>query len=212
MKIGIIGAGNIGGTIGAHWVEAGHDVMFAVRDPARIAAMVAGLGEQASIGSPTEAVAFGPVLLFAAPYGAWPDFAAAHGPALSGKVVIDAANPYRERDGGVVDAVEALGRGAAGYVATLLPKTHVVKAFNTIFWKDLRDQAHRPPPRLAIPLAGDDHAALATVKILIEDAGFDVVAAGSLATSTRIDPGAPVYAKSLDATELRGMLDLEEKG
>ena len=111
MRIGIIGAGNIGGTIGAKWVEAGHDVMFAVREAARIAEMVASLGKQARLGTTAEAAAFGPVLLFAAPYGAWHEFATTHGDALSGKVVIDAANPYRERDGAIVDAVAKLAVG-----------------------------------------------------------------------------------------------------
>lgn len=208
MKIGIIGAGNIGGTIGRLWVSAGHDVLFAVRNGRRIEAMVAGLGERAAIGSADEAAAFGPVLLFAAPFGAWPDFALENADAMAGKVVIDAANPYRRRDGEVVDAVEALGRGAAGYVATLLPRSRVVKAFNSIAWSDLRDLAHRPSPRLAIPLVGDDQAALATATKLIEDAGYDVVPAGSLATSARIDPGACAYAQSLGADDLRRVLSM----
>ncbi len=81
--------------------------------------------------------------------------------------------------------------------------SHVTKAFNTIFWKDLRDQAHRAPPRLAITVVGDDERALSVTVRLIEEAGFDAVRVARLDESALVDPGAPIYGKSLDAAALR---------
>jgi len=207
MRIGIIGAGNIGGTIGAHWARAGHEVRFAVRHPDAIAELVASLKGSASTGSAAEAASFGPVLLFAAPYGLWPAFAQDHGAALVGKTIIDAANPYPERDGDV--ARRAIAEGAGRHTQSLVPGALVVKAFNTIFWKDLRDEAGRAPPRLAIPLVGDDEAALDIARGLITDAGFDSVDVGGLDRSRDVDPGATIYAQSFDADTLRHALRRE---
>jgi predicted dinucleotide-binding enzyme len=205
----MIGAGNIGGTLGGHWARAGHEIVFAVRRPKMLGGLIAGLDGNARTGTFAEAAAFGAVLAFAAPYGYWPEFAREYRSVLAGKVVIDCANPDSERDGRI--AVDAIAVGAGAYTASLLPGAHVVKAFNTIFWQDLRDEAYRTPPRLAIPVVGDDSKALAIVARLIDDAGFDVVPAGGLSSSRRVDPGAAVYAKSLDAKKLAALLAREQR-
>jgi predicted dinucleotide-binding enzyme len=208
MKIGIIGAGNIGGTLGRLWVQAGHYVRFGVRDLTRVKPLLAELGSGASAGSAREAAEFGDVVLYAGPYGAWPEFARDAGEILRGKVVADAANPYSERDGAIADAVAQSGQGSGAYTASLLPGAHVVKAFNTIYWMDLRDKAYRPGTLLAMPLAGDGDSALSSIAALAIDAGFEPVIVGGLNCSGSLDPGSPIYAKSFTAAEVRAVLRL----
>jgi 8-hydroxy-5-deazaflavin:NADPH oxidoreductase len=209
MELAIIGAGNIGGTLGRLWVRAGHRVMFGVRNPQGLTELLAELGSAARAGSAAEATHSAQVLVFAGPYGAWPEFARTQLDALKGKVVVDAANPYAARDGAIVDAVTHMGSGAGSYTAHLLPGAHVVKAFNSVYWLDLRDQAHRAGERLAIPMAGDHEAACGVVAGLAADAGFDPVWVGGMARSAALDPGSAIYAKSMTAAQIRVALHLE---
>lgn len=166
------------------------------------------LGPQARAGMPAEAVDSASVVIFAGPYGAWPDFARAHLDALHGKTVIDAANPYAARDGAIVDAVAQNSQGSGVYTAHLLPGVHVVKAFNTIYWVDLLNQAHCEGDRLAMPMAGDHQAAKDVATQLAEDAGFDPVWVGGLARSADLDPSSPIYAKSMTAPQVRATLGI----
>ena len=208
MKISIIGIGNIGGTLGRHWIRAGHEVFFGVRRPEAAQTLVLELGGLAGAGTPADAVRSAPLLVFAAPYGAWPEFARLHAHALKGKTVVDTANPYAARDGAVVDAIARAGGGSGTYTSHLLPGAHVVKAFNTVYWVDLRDQAHRPGEKLAMPLAGDQDAANDVVAQLARDAGFDPVWVGGLARSADLHPDSPIYAKSMTAAQVRAALGL----
>jgi 8-hydroxy-5-deazaflavin:NADPH oxidoreductase len=209
MDLAIIGAGNIGGTLGRLWVRAGHRVMFGVRKPQALQALLAELGGAARAGSADEAARSAEVLVFAGPYGAWPEFARENLDTLKGKVVVDAANPYAARDGAIVDAVAHMGGGAGTYTAHLLPGAHLVKAFNSMYWVDLRDQAHRAGERLAVPMAGDHDAANGVVAQLATEAGFDPVWVGGLARSAALDPGSAIYAKSMTAAQVRAALHLE---
>jgi len=208
MNIAIIGAGNIGGTLGRLWVWAGHEVFFGVRRPEGLSTLLAELGPDARAGSPAEAVRAASVIAFAAPYGVWPEFARAQLDALQGKTVIDAANPYAARDGAIVDAIAHTGCGSGFYTAHLLPGAYVVKAFNTIYWVDLLDLAHREGERLAMPMAGDHDAAKDVVAQLARDAGFDPVWVGGMARSADLDPDSPIYAKSMTAAQVRATLGL----
>lgn len=209
MDLAIIGAGNIGGTLGRLWLRAGHRVMFGVRNPQTLTALLAELGGAARVGTAAEAARSAKVLVFAGPYGAWPEFARAQLDALKGKVVVDAANPYADRDGAIVDAVAHMGGGAGTYTAHLLPGARVVKTFNSVYWVDLRDQAHRAGERLAMPMAGDHEAACSVVAGLAADAGFDPVWVGGMARSAALDPGSAIYAKSMTAAQVRTALNLE---
>jgi 8-hydroxy-5-deazaflavin:NADPH oxidoreductase len=208
MKIGIIGAGNIGGTLGRLWVQAGHLVRFGVRDPSRVLPLLDELGSGASAGSPRAAAAYGEIVVYAGPYGAWPQVAADILSSVQGKIIADAANPFPERDGAIIDAVTQMGLGAGAYTASLLPGTHVVKAFNTIYWIDLRDKAFAAGTLLAMPMAGDDPAALKTIAELATDAGFDPVVIGGLGQAADLDPGSPIYAQSFTAAQVRAALSL----
>lgn len=208
MKIGIIGAGNIGGTLGRLWVQAGHYVRFGVRDPARVLPLLDELGSGASAGSARAAAAYGEVVVYAGPYGAWPQVAEDILSSVHGKVIGDAANPYAERDGAIVNAVAQMGNGSGAYTAHLLPGAHVVKAFNTIYWVDLRDKAFAAGRLLAMPMVGDDAATLKVIAELATDAGFEPVVIGGLDRSASLDPGSPIYAKSLTANQVRNLLSL----
>ncbi len=211
MRIGIIGAGFIGGTLGRLWAAAGHTIRFGSRNPSRLAELVAELGAAASAGSHAEAVRFADVVFTAAPYGAWPDLAGELGPLLRGKILLDAANPF-ERDGAFASAALAGGEGAGVPVARLLPGVLLVRAFNAVYWETLRDEAHRPGERLAIPLAGDNPAAVEKAARLVCDAGFDPVIAGPLVQAAEFDVGAPAYDNPQTAQCLERTLALQPPG
>ncbi len=206
LKIGIIGAGHIGGTVGKLWVAAGHPVMFSARHLEEAKSVASALGPRASAGTVAEAIAFGDVVFLAVPYKAVPEIANEYGAALKGKILIDADNAIPGRDGALVDEVERDGIGAVS--ARYFPGARLVRAFNTLNYAILAREANRAPPRLAIPIAGDDKAALAVAAGLVRDAGFDPVIVGDLAQARRFQRGAPGYGQNVNAHELRQTLNL----
>lgn len=209
MNIGIIGAGMIGGTLGELWHKAGHAVRFGTRNPAALTPLLAKLGQGAGAGSPAEAIAFADVLLFAAPFGAWPEFAQDNAGGLAGKTILDAANPYAQRDGAIVQSVAKFGLGSSAFVAQLVPSSQIVKAFNTVYFAELAAQAHRQGERLGIPIAGDPGPALDLAVRLVSDAGFDPIVIGNLSTGGQLDPGTKVYAKTLTAKQIATLFGLQ---
>jgi predicted dinucleotide-binding enzyme len=206
IRIGLIGAGRIGGTIGGLWVVAGHPVMFSSRDPAELEALVSRLGPLAHKGTVAEAIAFGEALFFAVPYAALPELGKEHREALQGKIVLDAGNAVSSRDGPIADEVEQNGIGITSQ--KYLPGTRLVRAFNTISYLILAREADRPDPRLPIPIAGDDAAAVQVAAGLVRDAGFEPVVAGTLADARRFQRGGPGYGPASDAAELKRRLSL----
>lgn len=163
-------------------------------------------------GSLEDAAAFAEAVFAAAPYGAWPDLAERLGPALAGKLVMDAANPYPERDGAFAHQALDAKQGSGVPVARLLPQVRYVRAFNSVYWETLRDEAGRPSPRLAIPLVGDDPAALDLAAALVVDAGFDPLVVGPLVHATTFDVGAPAYDSPQTREELERVLGLIPPG
>lgn len=206
LRIGIIGAGNIGSPLARLWVEAGHEVMMSSRHPERLQALADELGGRASVGTPREAAAFGDVILLAVPYGATPQVGRDYASELAGKVVLDAGNPRPGRDGPM--AVEAMEMGAGLASQQFLPGVRLVRAFNAIAAYNLRSQAHRDGEKLAIPLAADDQAALEVAVRLVTDAGFDPVVVGPLASAKSFDFNSGVSARMPTARELRALLNL----
>jgi AAA family ATP:ADP antiporter len=204
MKIGIIGAGRIGGTLGELWVKAGHQVLLSSRHPENLKELAARLGLRARAGTPREAAAFGEVILVAVPYGALPQVGRDFAAEMRGKVVLDAANPFPGRDGPVAEEARRRGTGVAS--AHHLPGVRLVRAFNTIPSTVLRDEAHRAGERIAVPLAADDREALAVASRLVEAAGFEPVVVGPLGRARDFDPGTPVFGRGLTARELRQRL------
>ena len=206
MRIGIIGSGRIGSTFGGLWAKAGHEVMFSDRDAEQAKRAAEGVGPRVRTGSVPEAVAFGDAILIAVPYGALPAIAQQVGAELKGKVVIDPNNPVPSRDGEL--GAQAKEKGAAVSTASILPGTRLVRAFNSWGYMTMAREANRPAPRMAIPVAGDDPAALKLGMQLVADAGFDPVAAGSLAQSRAFDLGSSVSGKVMTADEMRKALSL----
>src|SRR5438309_8048019 len=109
LKIGIIGAGHIGGTLASLWVKAGHEVLVSSRHPDQLERLARSLGPKARAGTPREAALFGDVVLVSVPYGALPQIGRGLKAELSGKIVLDTGNPYPQRDGDM--AVEARRKG-----------------------------------------------------------------------------------------------------
>ena len=204
LRIGTIGAGRLGGTVGELWLRAGHPVMFSARNLEESKALAARLGPPAEAGSVAEAIAFGDVVFLAVPYGAMPEIGREHGAALKGKIVLDAGNAVATRDGAIADEVNREGIGLTSQ--KYLPGARLVRAFNTIGYTILAREAGRPDPKLPIPIAGDDADALAVAAGLVRDAGFEPVLAGSLAEARRFQRGAPGYGPSANAAELRQRL------
>jgi len=131
LKLATIGAGNIGGTVGALWVKAGHDVFFSSLNPDELKPMVEKLGPRARAGHTAQAIASGDVALLAVPYRAIPDVAREHGAALRGKILIDACNATARRDGEELLALtkqKGIGLATAGF----FPGVRVVRGFNSL--------------------------------------------------------------------------------
>ena len=203
MKIGIIGAGDIGGTVAQHLVDAGHEVMVSnSRGPETLTDLVDELGTNARAGTVSEAADFGDIAMEAIPFGEYESLPVE---ALSGQTVISASNYYPIRDG-IIDIAETHTDTIADY----LEDSRVVKAFNETYWETLRD-GQRPDAdlddRLAIFLAGDDDEAKTVVSDLIKDIGFAPVDAGPLTEGGRhLEPGSPIYTEPMTASEARTRL------
>jgi predicted dinucleotide-binding enzyme len=208
MRIGVIGSGHIGGTVGGLWVKAGHPVLFTSLHPEELKDMVAALGALAQAGAVDQAIAFGDALFIAVPYGALPQIGQDYGAALEGKIVLDAGNAMPARDGAAIaEEVETNGIGVTSQ--KYLPGARLVRAFNTINYKILASEANRPDPKLAIPIAGDDPQAVQVAAELVRDAGFDPVVVGKLKDASRFQHGAPGYGQQVTAAELKQKLSLE---
>jgi predicted dinucleotide-binding enzyme len=206
--IGIIGSGNIGGTIGGLWVKAGHPVMFSSRHPEELKDLAGKLGPLAKTGTVAQAIEFGQVIFIAVPYGAVPQVGKDNAAALKGKIVLDACNAVAARDGAIADEVEQNGIGVTSQ--KYLAGTRLVRAFNTMSYRTFASEANRAAPRLAIPIAGDDAEAVKVASALIGDAGFDAVVVGKLADARRFQRGNPGYGQPVSATELRQKLNLTQ--
>jgi 8-hydroxy-5-deazaflavin:NADPH oxidoreductase len=208
MKIGVIGSGRVGGTIGELWVKAGHEVMFSARTLEEVNTLLAKLqlGPRARAGTPKEAAAFGEAVLISVPYAALPQIGRDNAAELKGKVVLDTSNPIENRDGPMAVEMRAKGTGIAS--AELLPGVRLVRAFNCVGWNSMRTEAHRAGEKLAIPLAADDQGALKVAIGLVEDAGFEPVVVGGLSHAREFDVGTPIFGKAVTAKELRSILGL----
>jgi 8-hydroxy-5-deazaflavin:NADPH oxidoreductase len=206
MRIGIIGAGHIGGTLARLFVDAGHEVAVSnSRGPETLASLVQELGARARATTAADAARFGDVVVVSVPFGRYRELPTE---AVVGKIVIDTNNYYPQRDGHF-EELDSDRTTSSELLQTHLPGARVVKAFNAIQWMRLRDDG-RPagdPERLGIPISGDDDEAKQTVAALIDQIGFDPVDAGTLAKGGRKhQTGAPAYTQGLPTAELRARL------
>jgi len=207
LKIGIIGTGEIGGTLARLWVAAGHEVLVSSRHPDRLKPLAASLGPRARVGTPRDAAVFGEVVVVSVPYGALPQVGRDLKAELAGKIVLDTCNPYPSRDGEMAVEARKVSTGVAD--PQFLPGVRLVRAFNAINSGDLSGEAHRKGEPIAIPLAGDDAEALATAERLVRDAGFAPVVVGPLSRAREFDVGTPVYTRLMTAPQLRKALGLK---
>lgn len=186
MKIGIIGAGKIGGNLGQRWAAVGHEIVYGVRDTqsARAQAVRDASGAEARLASVAEAAAFGEVVVLAVPNGAVAATLAQVGD-LTGKTVIDPTNRF-----GAYDPAE--GPSLVQFIARQLPGAHVVKAFNTIAAEHLLQPAFGGG-RVAAFVAGDE-AGRETVLQLARDLGLDAVDVGDLSVAPAVEQLVYVYA------------------
>ena len=203
MRIGIVGGGHIGSTLAKLWAGAGHDVIISSRHPDELKPLVESIGARASVGTPTEAAAFGAVVMLTVPLNAVPDVARDLKQELDGKIVLDTGNAYANRDGAVAEEAAADAAGSAGWASAMFPGARWVKAFNTVNFKTLEREAHRDGDRVGIPLASDDAAALDDAAELVRDAGFDPVIVGALARGREFEPNTPMYNTGKSGQELR---------
>lgn len=206
MKIGIIGAGQIGGTLTRRLAKLGHEVFVAnSRRPSSLAGLAKETGAKAvTVG---EAARAGQVVIVTIPEAKIRNLPTNLFEGVpSDVVVIDTGNYYpRERDGRI-DEIED-GMTESRWVANQLGRP-VVKAFNTMNYKKLLELGHPAgtPGRLALPVAGDDTRAKQVVLRLIDELGFDGVDDGGLDDSWRQQPGTPVYDTVLDSAGVRHAL------
>ena len=201
IKIGIIGSGNLGGTVGTLWVKSGHPVLFSSRHPEQLKKLVDGLGPLARAGTVREAFAFGDIIFIAVPYGAYPQIGKDYAQELKGKIVIDAGNAVPGRDGEITKEANEKGIGLTS--AKYLAGARIVRAFNTLNYRRLPIIANRPEGRIGIPMAGDDQEALAIASSLVRDAGFDPVIIGPLERAKDFARGAPLYGQEITAQEMQ---------
>lgn len=191
MRIAVIGAGSVGGTLGRRWAEAGHDVVFGVPDPAspKAAAAVAA-ARRSRAASVAEAAAGAEVVVLATPWEA-AEAAIRTAGNLAGKVLVDATNPLAARAAGL-----ATGPGTSGAeaVAGWAAGARVVKAFNTIGFEIMADPSF-PGGVATLLLCGDDAGAKATVSRLAEELGFEPVDLGPLAEARLVEPFALVWIR-----------------
>ncbi|MGW2253374.1 NADPH-dependent F420 reductase [Kitasatospora sp. NPDC001660] len=193
MKIGIIGAGNIGGNLTRRLTALGHDVSIAnSRGPESLAELVAETGATAVPAA--EAARGAEVVVVTVPLKNVPDLPGGlFAGAAEGFAVIDTGNYYPKERDGLIAEIEG------GLTESRWTERHlghpVVKAFNGTYARDIVEQP-RPqgdPERLAVPVASDDEAAKRKVRALIDEIGFDTVDAGGIDESWRQQPGTPVY-------------------
>ena len=189
LKIGVIGSGRIGSTLGGIWVKAGHEVMFSSLDLEADKKLAASLGPNARAGTPREAAAFGDVVLISVPYAALPSVGRDLGDLIKGKIVIDTSNPIVARDGDM--AVAAREKGAGISSQEFLPGARIVRTFNAVSYSQMANARQRGE-QMAMPMASDDADAVAVASRLVRDVGYEPVLIGPLAMGKHLMPGTPL--------------------
>lgn len=210
MRIGIIGTGNIGGALTRRLRSLGHDVKIAnSRGPESLAGLAAETGAVAVTAD--EAVRDRELVIVTIPENKIPTLKRVFENVPRETVVIDTGNYYPKQRDGFIEGIEA-GTPESRWVEQQLGHP-VVKVFNNIYAKHLHELG-RPkgaPNRIALPVAGDDAQAKATVLALVDELGFDAVDAGSLGESWRQQPGSPVYANDYDVAGVQRALQEARK-
>ena len=210
MKIGVIGAGRIGGNCAAQAVKGGHEVMISfARDRSKLEAMATELGSRASVGDPREAARFADLVVLSVPWGVIPDALEQAG-ALAGTIVVDTTNQFGP------GPKPADGQTAASFNASRMPGARYTKSFNTLTSAFQAGAAERDGDKKIVQwIAGDDGEAKQAVARLIEDMGYVPVDLGSSETCQVMEaprrPGA-VYGEEYRAADAQAVVDAVARG
>jgi 8-hydroxy-5-deazaflavin:NADPH oxidoreductase len=207
MRIGIVGAGRIGGNCAAQFVKGGHEVKLSSRDPSKLEPLAEEIG--AGVGTPEEAAEFGEVVVLSVPWEGIDDALERAG-SLAGKIVIDTTNQYGEV------SPPAEGETAAQHNAARMPGALYTKSFNTLTAAFQADAAFRPEDeRIVQWVCGDDAVAKQVVMGLIADAGYAPVDLGTNAESAVMEmprrPGA-VYGEEYRVPDAEKVVEAVRAG
>jgi len=210
MRIGVIGAGHIGGNCARQALKGGHQVMLSfARDPSTLTALAAELGPGASVGTPADAVARCDVVIFSVPWGAIPDALAQAGD-LGGKVVVDTTNQFGS------GSMPEPGQTAASLNAARMRGARYVKSFNTLTSRFQEDAAERNGDERVVQwMCGDDPEAKALVAGLIEDMGYVPIDLGGTATCAVMEAprrDGAVYGEEYRAADAQAVIDAVRAG
>jgi predicted dinucleotide-binding enzyme len=210
MKIGVIGAGRIGGNCAAQAAKAGHEVMVSfARDRSKLEATASELGPRASVGDPREATQFADLVILSVPWGVIPDALEQAG-ALAGKIVVDTTNQFGP------GPKPAEGQTAASFNAARMPGARYTKSFNTLTSAFQAEAAERDGDQKVVQwIAGDDSEAKQALARLVEDMGYVPVDLGSIETCQVMEaprrPGA-VYGEEYRAVDAQAVVDAVARG
>jgi predicted dinucleotide-binding enzyme len=210
VKIGVIGAGRIGGNCAAQAVKGGHEVMVSfARDRSKLEAMASELGPRASVGDPREAAQFADLVILSVPWGVIPDALEQAG-ALAGKIVVDTTNQFGP------GPKPAEGQTAASFNAARMPGARYTKSFNTLTSAFQAEAAERDGDQKVVQwIAGDDSEAKQALARLVEDMGYVPVDLGSIETCQVMEaprrPGA-VYGEEYRAVDAQAVVDAVAHG
>ena len=210
MKVGIVGAGRIGGGIARQLAGAGHEVLLSFsRDPRSLEVLAAEIGPSATAGNPAEAVGFGEVVVISVPWSTWPQALEQMG-SLTGQIVIDTTNQFGAAP------LPAADQTAAQLNAGRLPGARYTKSFNTLTSAFQAQAASRPDAEKVVQwLCGDDAGAKQVVAGLITDAGFVPVDLGGTAGCAVMEaprrPGA-VYGEEYRAADAPAVVEAVRAG
>jgi NADPH-dependent F420 reductase len=185
MRIAVIGAGNVGGTLGLRWAERGHDVVFGIRNPERGASAVKGgdaLPAKATVASPDQAARGADVIVLATPWDAVADAIKEVG-SLDGKVVFDTTNPLTRE---MKLDVGPGGESAGERVQAMAKGAKVVKVFNTTGADNMEDPKFDGAATMMF-YAGDDAQAKSVARQLATDLGFEPFDAGGLSAARQLE-------------------------
>lgn len=185
MRIAVIGAGNVGGTLGRRWAEAGHDVVFGIRKPERGASAVKGGGAlpgRATIATPDQAARNADVVVFATPWSATADAIKEVG-SLDGKVVLDTTNPLTRE---MKLDVGPQGESAGERVQAMVPGAKVVKVFNSTGANNMAEPSYGGEQTVMFVAADDAHAK-GIARELASSLGFETIDAGGLAAARQLE-------------------------
>nr|WP_219737631.1 MULTISPECIES: NAD(P)-binding domain-containing protein [Pseudomonas] len=209
VKIGIIGAGNIGATLARKLAACGHEVKLAnSKDPQSIQNLANEIGVHAV--TKEDAVSEVDVVILSIPFAKYPDLKQTLSHVPEKVVVIDTSNYYPGRDGAIKEVDD--GKPESVWVSEQIGRP-VIKAWNAVLAATLADKGQPAGSitRIALPVAGRDITAEAIAQDLVEDTGFIALAAGNLEDSWRQQPGTPAYCTELTLPELKLALQAADK-